>query len=342
MFNPLCLFQLEAAFDTTHEVELLNSNDAERLHLLGRPDLGVTFTKVCVWTLTTYDKIVFMDADMLALKNLDDLFDQPELSGAPDVGWPDCFNSGLFVCTPNLSTYDALLRRAQLDGSFDGGDQGLLNQHFKNWNRLSFLYNVVPGAFYSYSPAFRHFGNDIKAVHFIGPDKPWRVGRPGSGDSGSEGEGRNLRAYWWTVHDAYRSRATSTPTWTSSSPSSSIARPVAQMPGVRPPPTPPVSMLPPSPWERVESSDSNSSSDERPVFDGLRYPLSALDAKSLTVKVESDKARVLNDVLHELRMLNQVYKHHSSLEATSSIIVDDIQARIGRLTTILIKYKHFP
>ena len=54
------------------------------------------------------------------LQNIDELFDHEELSAAPDVGWPDCFNSGLFVYRPSLETYSALVHFAVTKGSFDG------------------------------------------------------------------------------------------------------------------------------------------------------------------------------------------------------------------------------
>jgi len=54
------------------------------------------------------------------LQNVDDLFDREELSAAPDVGWPDCFNSGVFVYRPSEETYAALLQLAITVGSFDG------------------------------------------------------------------------------------------------------------------------------------------------------------------------------------------------------------------------------
>lgn len=40
------------------------------------------------------------------LKNIDDLFEKEELSASPDPGWPDCFNSGVFVFSPSLETYE--------------------------------------------------------------------------------------------------------------------------------------------------------------------------------------------------------------------------------------------
>lgn len=58
------------------------------------------------------------------LCNVDELFDREEFSAAPDSGWPDCFNSGVFVFRPSLKTYNLLLRFAAEHGSFDGKGQG--------------------------------------------------------------------------------------------------------------------------------------------------------------------------------------------------------------------------
>lgn len=54
------------------------------------------------------------------LQNVDELFDREELSAAPDAGWPDCFNSGVFVFRPSLDTYQSLRDFATSQGSFDG------------------------------------------------------------------------------------------------------------------------------------------------------------------------------------------------------------------------------
>ena len=56
----------------------------------------------------------------MILKDISDLFARPELSAAPDVGWPDCFNSGLFVCEPNMKTFNDLKALISTEGSFDG------------------------------------------------------------------------------------------------------------------------------------------------------------------------------------------------------------------------------
>ena len=46
-------------------VDVLDSHDSANLELLGRPDLGMTFTKLQCWRLTQYSKCVFLDADTL-------------------------------------------------------------------------------------------------------------------------------------------------------------------------------------------------------------------------------------------------------------------------------------
>ena len=88
---------LAKMFDLVFDVWVIDSKDINNLALLSRPDLGVTFTKLHCWRLIEFNKGVFMDADTMVLQNVDDLFDREELSAAPDAGWPDCFNSGVFV-----------------------------------------------------------------------------------------------------------------------------------------------------------------------------------------------------------------------------------------------------
>ncbi|KAE9530544.1 hypothetical protein AGLY_011006 [Aphis glycines] len=171
--------QIETVFDEVKVVDVLDSRDQTHLALMCRPELGVTFTKLHCWTFTNYDKCVFLDADTLVLQNCDELFEREELSAAPDPGWPDCFNSGVFVYKPSQDTFGQLLEFARTKGSFDGGDQGLLNMFFKEWSNtdiskhLSFTYNVVWSSTYSYLPALKQFGQNMKIVHFIASSKPW-------------------------------------------------------------------------------------------------------------------------------------------------------------------------
>ncbi|CAI2308033.1 unnamed protein product [Caenorhabditis sp. 36 PRJEB53466] len=177
--------ELQRKFDEVTTVDVFNSNDAENLALIGRPDLGVTFTKLHCWRLTQYTKAVFLDADTMVIRNADELFERPDFSAAADIGWPDMFNSGVFVFSPSISVYRALVALAIVVGSFDGGDQGLLNEYFSNWrdlpsaHRLPFIYNMTAGEFYTYVAAYKKYGGDTKIVHFIGTQKPWNISSTG-------------------------------------------------------------------------------------------------------------------------------------------------------------------
>ena len=104
MFSPRKL--LQKTFDLVVDVEEFDSKDAANLKLLERPELGVTFTKLNCWKLVQFTKCVFLDADTLVIQNSDELFDREEFSAAPDAGWPDCFNSGVFVFVPSHKTYE--------------------------------------------------------------------------------------------------------------------------------------------------------------------------------------------------------------------------------------------
>jgi len=178
--SPPIREQLKSVFDDATEVDVLDSRDAENLALIERPELGVTFTKLHCWRLTQYEKCVFLDADTFFIQNADELFERPEFSAAPDIGWPDLFNTGVFVFVPSLETYRNLLQFALSYGSFDGGDQGLLNQYFHGWreedasHRLPFTYNVTSVAIYSYAAAVKRHAGQIKIVHFLGKQKPWQ------------------------------------------------------------------------------------------------------------------------------------------------------------------------
>lgn len=140
----------------------------------------------------------------MALRAPEELFnlDVP-FAAAPDVGWPDCFNSGVMLLKPNMSDFTGLQTLAAAGVSFDGADQGLLNEYFGNrpWQRLSFTYNTTPSASYQYEPAYRRYGSNISMVHFIGTEKPWFQGRQAI--YSSSGAYKELLGRWWAVYDKH-------------------------------------------------------------------------------------------------------------------------------------------
>lgn len=225
-FTPSHLRLLSSVFDEIVTVDLLETVNKKDLHLLQvilqRPELMKTLTKLQIFKMgTKFESIVYLDSDILVLQNLDNLFDETSentILASPDAGWPDIFNSGLFAVKPSVSLYESMLEclgNIDTSSSFDGADQGFLNEFFqefgefntgkeRSWRRLPFLYNVTPTGQYQYNPAYIRFAKDIKTVHFIGPEKPWTNKIPPSDLLRDSGAILSLSTLWWeTFYSAY-------------------------------------------------------------------------------------------------------------------------------------------
>ncbi|EFQ98030.1 glycogenin-2 [Nannizzia gypsea CBS 118893] len=203
--QPGIINELKTVYDDVIPIPRIENAYPGNLYLMDRPDLISTFSKIALWKQTQYDQIVYIDADVIALRAPDELLtlDVKTIAAVPDIGWPDCFNTGVMVLRPNLQDYYSLLAFAQRGISFDGADQGLLNMHFKNWDRLSFTYNCTPSGHYQYVPAYKYFESTISLVHFIGSLKPWGIGR---GTSPHDSPYSQLLAKWWAVYDRHYRR----------------------------------------------------------------------------------------------------------------------------------------
>jgi alpha-N-acetylglucosamine transferase len=193
--------ELQTVYDEIIPVQTATNHTPANLWLMDRPDLIATFTKIELWRQTQFKKIVYIDCDVVAVRAPDELLTLGEdFAAAPDVGWPDIFNSGVMVLRPNLQDYYALKALAERGISFDGADQGLLNMHFRNWHRLSFTYNCTPSANYQYIPAYKHFQSTISLIHFIGAQKPWNLPRQ---VLPVESPYNQLLGRWWAIYDRH-------------------------------------------------------------------------------------------------------------------------------------------
>ena len=86
-----------------------------------------TCTKFHAWALVEFRKLIFLDADTLVLRPIDDLLDHPSaFAAAPDTFPADQFNSGVMVIEPSRLLFDALLAWNRVNGTAEGGDQCLL------------------------------------------------------------------------------------------------------------------------------------------------------------------------------------------------------------------------
>ena len=104
-----------------------------------------TFDKVHLFGLSEFSKLVYVDADMLVLTNMDELFDKPNMSAVPAgrLIHPDWvrINSGLLVIEPAAGLPDAIfaslpkaMEQAAGSGAANLGDQDLLNAYYLHWS----------------------------------------------------------------------------------------------------------------------------------------------------------------------------------------------------------------
>jgi len=136
------------------------------------------FVKLRLWQLTDYDKVVFIDADALVLRNLDKLFGYPEFCAAPNVyeSLKDFhrMNSGVFTAVPSEVTYAAMLARLdQPDAFWRRTDQTFLESFFPDWHGLPVYYNMLQYVWFNLPDLW-----DWRQVHVLHYqyEKPWQTG----------------------------------------------------------------------------------------------------------------------------------------------------------------------
>ncbi|XP_074558512.1 UDP-glucuronate:xylan alpha-glucuronosyltransferase 2-like [Curcuma longa] len=168
------------------------------------------YSKLRLWQLTEYRKVVFVDADVLVLRNLDLLFRFPQVSAAGNDGV--IFNSGVMVIEPSACTFAALMAARADVVSYNGGDQGFLNEAFVWWHRLprrvNFLKNIWSNTTAEARAKNRLMGagagGELYAIHYLGI-KPWLCHR--EYDCNWNVAERwayasdAAHATWWKLHD---------------------------------------------------------------------------------------------------------------------------------------------
>ena len=168
------------------------------------------WTKLAVWRLTEFDRVVFLDADMLLIQDMDELFDlglaedqiaachacrcNPNKIASYPASWrpENCFytqlesqtmpdeaddylNGGLLVLRPDQAVYDELMVELATVtdlSRYPFAEQDFLNEHFRGrWQPLPYVYNALK------TLPFQHPGiwdaDAVKNIHYI-IDKPWQ------------------------------------------------------------------------------------------------------------------------------------------------------------------------
>jgi alpha-N-acetylglucosamine transferase len=155
------------------------------------------FVKLRLWELEQYEKVVFLDADTLAVQNIDRLFGYPEFAAAPNLyeSLADFhrLNSGVFVARPSKVTYDAMLARLDQPETFwRRTDQTFLETYFPDWHGLPYIYNTLQYVWFNL-PALWNW-QQVRVIHYQ-YEKPWEANHP------KRGQLAPLIDLWWQVYE---------------------------------------------------------------------------------------------------------------------------------------------
>lgn len=150
------------------------------------------YLKIRVWELEEYSRVLYMDTDILILRNLEHIFSTySPFAAAPDVYVSDYFNSGIMLIRPSLSVAKQMLELVNCTESYNHGDQGFFNSFMSSWFasspeqhlpfRYNFIYSLPTNKGYKLPDWFdiqtyEFFFGEPYIVHFANPwSKPWFI-----------------------------------------------------------------------------------------------------------------------------------------------------------------------
>jgi len=162
------------------------------------------FSKLRMWEFCDeYDKLVYLNSDVIPMQNIDDMFMAPHFSAAQDNMIPDddfdaerCqapgllmkapwqtksayFNAGIFVFEPSLEELSEIMETLKHSKLSRYAEQDLLNEFYSgSWNMLPMSYNWGRANFFVNPEICPPAA--LKILHFSGPAKPWRRQADGS------------------------------------------------------------------------------------------------------------------------------------------------------------------
>ncbi|GJX42369.1 inositol phosphorylceramide glucuronosyltransferase 1 [Tanacetum coccineum] len=152
------------------------------------------YTKLKIFNMTDYKKVVYLDADTIVVKNIDDLFKCGKFCA--NLKHSERLNSGVMVVEPSAELFNDMVSKVTTLYSYTGGDQGFLNTYYAGFEsarvfnpeisaevvnskpvpdmeRLSTLYNADVGL-YMLANKWMVDEKELRVIHYtLGPLKPW-------------------------------------------------------------------------------------------------------------------------------------------------------------------------
>lgn len=135
------------------------------------------YSKLNTWTLTQYDKVLFVDSDIIFHKEFSHVLGMPMKPGwiaaveipisTMNQSCLELFNSGVFLTCPSDKIFHDMMEKIHTIDSYDCGDQGFLSSYFKN--RVVYLSS-------SMNMSKRGTSKEIecsRSIHYLNLPKPW-------------------------------------------------------------------------------------------------------------------------------------------------------------------------
>ncbi|XXG74380.1 hypothetical protein AAC387_Pa07g3118 [Persea americana] len=193
----------------------------------------VNYSKLRLWELEEYSKLVFLDADIQVYDNIDHLFDLPDgyfyavndcfcekswsqspqysigyCQQCPDrVKWPAemgkapsfYFNTGMFVFEPSRLTCENLIETMQNTPPTLFAEQDFMNVFFeKVYKPIPVDYNLVLAMLWRHPEKVEL--EKVKVVHYCAAgSKPWRY--TGKEENMDREDIKMLIAKWWDIYN---------------------------------------------------------------------------------------------------------------------------------------------
>lgn len=152
------------------------------------------YTKLKIFNMTKYKKVVYLDADTIVVKSIEDLFKCGKFCA--NLKHSERLNSGVMVVEPSEALFKDMMSKVKTLNSYTGGDQGFLNSYYADFasarvfdpdlstevlnsrpvpemERLSTLYNADVGL-YMLANKWMVNETELCVIHYtLGPLKPW-------------------------------------------------------------------------------------------------------------------------------------------------------------------------
>ncbi|KAF8392200.1 hypothetical protein HHK36_022542 [Tetracentron sinense] len=152
------------------------------------------YTKLKIFNMTNYKKVVYLDADTIVVKSIEDLFKCSKFCA--NLKHSERLNSGVMVVEPSETLFKDMMSKVATTPSYTGGDQGFLNSYYSGFasahvfepnlsssvrnsrplpemERLSTLYNADVGL-YMLANKWMVDEEELRVIHYtLGPLKPW-------------------------------------------------------------------------------------------------------------------------------------------------------------------------